>query len=471
MSEPLPPNHLSAAEMVHAFAQGSLTPVEVTHACLASISRHDDGLNACCRLDAEATLAAAERSTERYRRGQALGPLDGVPVAIKDMFLTHGEPNLKGSLTIDPDQPWLDDAPAVAALRRQGAVFVARTTTPEFGWKGVTDSPLTGISRNPWDPALTPGGSSGGSAAAVAAGMTPLALGTDAGGSIRIPAGFCGVVGHQPTHGLAPMWPPSAFYPLAHVGPLSWTVRDCALLMDVLALPDARDSALPPPRRLFTSQLDLGIDGLKIAFSPDLGYVSVDPEVATLVESAVQLLEASGATVELADPGFEDPREAFDRLFLGGAANALRDLNTQHRARMDPALVEAAEAAESLSALDYLQAMNTRAQLGETMGRFHQHWDLLVTPTLPLVAFTAGLEVPEHAPDPRWPGWTPFTYPFNLTGQPAISVPCGHTVDGLPAGLQIVGPRHADALVLRAAYSLQQALPLTHLRPQLPYHR
>lgn len=457
--------HLSATEMQAAFATGRLAPTEVTQACLSSIRRQDEAINACCRVDTDAAMAAAERSTERYRRGQPLGPLDGVPVAIKDMFLTRGEPNLKGSLTIDPDQPWLDDAPAVAALRRQGAVFIARTTTPEFGWKGVTDSPLTGITRNPWNPDRTAGGSSGGSAAAVAAGMAPLALGTDAGGSIRIPASFCGVVGHKPSHGLAPMWPPSAFYPLAHVGPISWTVRDCALLMDVLASADSRDSTLPPPTARFVDQLDLGIAGLRIAWSPDLGYVSVDPEVAALAESAVEMLAAQGAEVGTAAPAFDDPREAFDRLFFAGAANALRDLDAEARSQMDPGLIESAEAAARLSALDYLEAMNSRAQLMEITGRFHARWDLLVTPTLPLTAFTAGLEVPEHSPDPRWPSWTPFTYPFNLTGQPAISVPCGLTRDGLPVGLQVIGARHADDLVLRAAQALQQAMPLTQVRP------
>ena len=467
MANPAAFAQLSATEMQRAFSTGDLSPVEVAHACLASIRRHDDAINACVRLSPDAAIAAAEHSAERHRRGQPLGPLDGVPVAIKDMFLTRGEANLKGSLTVDPDQPWLQDAPAVAALRRQGAVFIARTTTPEFGWKGVTDSPLTGITRNPWNPDLTAGGSSGGSAAAIAAGMTPLALGTDAGGSIRIPASFCGIVGLKPTHGLAPMWPPSAFYPLAHVGPMAWTVRDCALLLDALATPDPRDSTLPAPQDRFVDGLQAGADGLRIAWSADLGFVTVDPEVAALTEAAVELLADQGALVEHADPGFEDPREAFDTLFFAGAANALRDLGSEARSRMDPGLTEAVARAEPLSALDYLAAMNARAALSEQMGRFHARWDLLVTPTLPLVAFTAGREVPEHSPDPRWPGWTPFTYPFNLTGQPAITVPCGLTRAGLPVGLQIVGPRHADARVLQAAHALQQAMPLTHLRPTM----
>lgn len=460
-----PLHYQSAIELGLAYRQGTASPVDAARACMQQIESGNTRINAFCRLDADATLQAAERSAERFRLGQPLGWLDGIPVAIKDMFLTRGEPNLKGSRTIDPHQPWQHDAPSVAALRRQGAVFTGRTTTPEFGWKGVTDSPLTGITRNPWDNATTAGGSSGGSAAAVAAGMSPLALGTDAGGSIRIPAGFCGVVGHKPTHGLAPMWPPSAFYPLAHVGPIGWTVADCALLLDVLTQPDARDATLPPPQHRFSDQLEGGVAGLRIAYSADLGYVSVDPEVAAAVAEAAAVLTDLGARVETVDPGFSDPREAFDRLFFGGAANALRDLDDDQLAMMDPALVESASAEHDRSALDYLAAMNRRAALTETMGRFHEQWDLLLTPALPIPAFAAGLEVPAGSRDPRWPGWTPFSYPFNLTGQPAISVPCGFTGQGLPIGLQLVGARHADALVLRAAHCYQQARPLTTHRP------
>jgi len=458
---------MTAVEMLELFRLGELSPVEAAEACLKRIDQYNDQVNAYNFLDQETTFAAARRSEERWRRGMPMGPVDGVPVAIKDIFVTKGWPNRKGS-QITSDAPGEVDAPAVAALRRSGFVPLGRTTTPEFGWKGVTDNPLDGATNNPWDPSKVSGGSSGGSGAAVPLGMGPLALGTDAGGSIRIPAGFCGVVGHKPTHGLCPMWPPSAFFPLAHVGPLTWTVADTALLLDVLASPDARDAMLPPNEISFSDSLDGDdLQGWRIAFSKDLGYVDVDPEIAAAFTAAVDVFAASGAVVEPCDPGFDDPLEPFNRLFYGGAANALRDIGPQQRAQMDPDLIGVAQWAAGLSMLDYLEAANQRAQLLEHMSRFHEKWDLLLTPTLPIPAFGAGREVPEDWPHERWPTWTPFTYPFNMTGQPAISVPCGFTNAGLPIGLQIVGSRHDDARVLRAAHFYQQARPRTDIRPSL----
>jgi len=458
---------MTALEMVELFQFGEISPVDAAHACLERIEDHNDKVNAYNFLEQATTLAAARRSEERWRRGVPMGPVDGVPVAIKDIFVTRGWPNRKGS-RITSDAPGEVDAPAVAALRRSGFVPLGRTTTPEFGWKGVTDNPLDGATNNPWDPTKVSGGSSGGSGAAVALGMGPLALGTDAGGSIRIPAGFCGIVGHKPTHGLCPMWPPSAFFPLAHVGPMTWTVADAALFMDVLATPDARDVTLPPNEESFREAIvSDDLSGWRIAFSSNFGYVDVDPEIAESVAAAVAVFEEAGAIVEACHPGFDDPLESFNRLFYGGAANALRDIGPEQREQMDPNLIHVAEWASKLSMLDYLEAANQRAALLEKMSLFHESWDLLVTPALPIAAFGAGREVPEGWPQKRWPTWTPFTYPFNMTGQPAISVPCGFTQAGLPIGLQIIGARHDDASVLRAAHFYQQARPLLDKRPAL----
>lgn len=457
---------LTALQMRKAFAAGELSPVEAAEACLTRIYALDGRVHAYSQVNEEITLAEARAAEERYRGNRAQGLVDGVPVAVKDIFMAEGWPNLKGSRLTDPHKPCGEDSPAVAALRRHGMVTLGRTTTPEFGWKGVTDSPLEGPTGNPWNPELTAGGSSGGSAAAVVLGMGPLALGTDAGGSIRIPAAFSGLFGHKPTHGLCPMWPPSAFWPLAHVGPMSKTVSDGALLMNVLAEPDPRDPTLAPNRTDFLAELEDGIEGLKIAFSPDLDFdVEVDPEIAAAAADAVRRLENLGARVEEAGPGLTDPLEAFNVLFYGGAANAMRDLGPGERARMDPGLTEVAAWAEGLSLLDYQGALNTRARWIEAMSLFHERYDLLITPTLPIPAFAKGREVPEGWPHERWPTWTPFTYPFNMTGQPAASVPCGFTAGGLPVGLHIVGARHADALVLRAAYAYQQTHDLTANRP------
>lgn len=458
---------LTALEMLKGFREGALSPVEVAEAALARISRHNDTVNAFCLLDEEVTLTQARRAEERYQRGIPMGLVDGVPVAIKDVFLTRGWPTLKGSKVIDPDQDWEADAPAVAALKRHGMVPMGKTTTPEFGWKGVTDNPLNGITRNPWNPDMTSGGSSGGSSAAVPLGMGALALGTDAGGSIRIPAGFCGLVGLKPTTGRCPMWPASAFAPLAHVGPLAWTVADAALLMNVLTEFDPRDTTVPPTTANYLDALE-GDDlrGWRIAYSPTLGYVDfVDPEISAAVEEAATTFVELGASVEEVDPGFSDPALTFSRMFYSGAANALRDIDQDQRKQMDAGLVEVAEAYAPLGMLDYLEAANARTALIEHMEAFHRDYDLLLTPTLPIPAFEAGREVPSDWQQKRWHTWTPFSYPFNLTGQPALSVPCGYTSNGLPIGLHLVGARHTDARVLRAGHIYQSANPLTHKRP------
>src|ERR1051326_8341268 len=235
------PHELTAGELSTAYANRDLSPVEVTEACLARIEALDAEINAFCLVEPEASRRQAEDSEQRWMEGAPLSPLDGVPIAIKDLLLTKGWPTRRGSLTVDPKGPWTDDAPSVARLREAGAVFIGKTTTPEFGWKGSTDSPLTGVTRNPWNKQKTPGGSSGGSAAALAARFAPLALGTDGGGSIRIPASFSGVSGLKPSFGRVPAWPLSPFGTVAHVGPMSRTVLDTALLLNVIARPDGRD--------------------------------------------------------------------------------------------------------------------------------------------------------------------------------------------------------------------------------------
>ena len=458
---------LSAAELRSAYHTGQTNPVEVAQTALERIEATDPTVNAFCLLDPDVTLRQAHAAQQRITAGQPAGLLDGVPVAVKDVFQTRGWATLRGSKTIDPSGPWEADAPAVAALLRHGAMLVGKTTTPEIGWKAVTDSPLHGVTRNPWSPDRTAGGSSGGSAAAVALGCAPLALGTDGGGSIRIPCGFCGLVGIKPTFGGVPLWPPSPFGTLAHAGPMTRTVSDAALALNVLWEPDPRDPTSLPPGDDVLSGLDSGIDGVRVAYSPDLGYVDVAPEVRALVDAAVARLEESGAHVEQVDPGFTDPLEMFNTLWYAGAANALRTLSTAQRSLLDPGLAEIADEGRDTDILEYLDAVAQRNELGVLMGRFHTKHDLLITPTLPITAFEAGQEVPTGWPRRRWQTWAPFSYPFNLTQQPAATVPCGFTSDGLPVGLQIVGPRHADALVLRAARAYEQAHPLGDQRPPL----
>jgi aspartyl-tRNA(Asn)/glutamyl-tRNA(Gln) amidotransferase subunit A len=455
---------LTAVRLLEGYRSGAFSPVEATRAALARIEAVDPAVNAFVRVDAEGALEQAAESARRWQAGAPRGLVDGVPVTVKDILLQRGAPTLRGSRTISSSGDWDEDAPSVARLREHGAVFLGKTTTPEFGWKGVTDSPLSGVTRNPYDLERTSGGSSGGSAAAVAVGAGPLSLGTDGGGSVRIPAAFCGIFGLKPTYGRIPLYPASAFGTLAHVGPMTRDAADAALLMDVVAAADWRDwsqLAPLPTDSGFRSGLTGAVDkvaGVRVAYSPTLGgQVPVQPAVAAAVGEAVARLAGLGAHVEETDPDFTDPVDAFHALWFSGAARVVQPVGREKRELLDPGLLEICEQGARLTALEYLAAVDARMELGRRMGHFHQRYDLLVTPTLPITAFEADAEVPKDSGHTRWTGWTPFTYPFNLTQQPAATVPVGTDQDGLPIGLQIVGPRHADSLVLRTAHALYES--------------
>ncbi len=447
---------LTATALLEGYRQRTLSPVEVAQAVLKRIEAFNPRFNAF-NLVSDRLAEDAKASEARWAAGQPKGLLDGVPVSIKDIILTKGWPTLRGSKTVDAKGPWNDDAPATARLREHGALLIGKTTTPEFGWKGVTDSPLTGITRNPWNPEKTPGGSSGGAAAALAAGMGPLAVGTDGGGSIRIPCSFTGLFGIKPSFGRVPAWPLSPFGTVAHVGPMTRDVTDAALMLSVLSLPDARDwHALPYEPRDYRAGLNTGVQDLRIAYSANLGYATVDPEVSDLVSQAVKLFADLGARVEEKHPGFDNPEPIFRVHWFSGAAALVRSLKDTKP--VDPGLLDVAAQGEKVTAADILEAQMKRGALGVHMNLFHRDYDLLVTPTLAVPAFGVGREYPEG--NKRWTDWTPFTYPFNLTGQPAASIPCGFTMAGLPVGLHIVGPRFADALVLRAARAFETAHPI-----------
>ncbi|MEV6834262.1 amidase [Streptomyces sp. NPDC051133] len=450
---------LTAGRLLDGYRKGEFSPVDAAEQALSRARWSRPEVNAFARLTEEDALARARESEERWRRGEPAGLLDGVPVTVKDLLLLRGHPTLRGSKTISEQASWDEDAPSVARLREHGAVFLGKTTTPEFGWKGVTDSPLTGVTRNPHDPSRTAGGSSGGSAAAVAVGAGPLSLGTDGGGSIRIPAAFCGIFGLKPTYGRVPLYPASAFGTLSHTGPMTRDAADAALLLDVISGADPRDwSGLPPAPGSFTEALGGGVRGLRVAYSPSLGgQVAVQPAVASAVRRAVARLADLGAFVEETDPDFSDPVEAFHALWFSGAARLTERFSLRRRQLLDPGLREICAQGARMSALEYLAAVDVRMDLGRRMGRFHERYDLLVTPTLPVTAFEAGQEVPSGAAHRRWTGWTPFTYPFNLTQQPAATVPVGTDGDGLPVGMQLVAARHRDDLVLRAAHALYEA--------------
>jgi aspartyl-tRNA(Asn)/glutamyl-tRNA(Gln) amidotransferase subunit A len=458
----------TATELLALYRERAASPLEVVDAVLARIEALDGVLNAFCLVAANEARDAAVASAARWRHGEPVGPLDGVPTAIKDLILTRGWPTIRGSRTVDPDQPWEVDAPVTARLREAGAVLIGKTTTPEFGCKGETNSPLTGITRNPWDPTRTPGGSSGGTAAAVAAGLGPLAVGTDGAGSVRIPAAFCGNFGLKPSFGRVPAFPLSPFGTVSHIGPHTMSVADAALMMNVMKQPDARDwTSLPPDPTDYAAGLDDGVAGLRIAFSPTLGYANVDPEVAAAVAAAVEQLDRLGAHVELVDPGFDDPLEITTGLWFTGAWTLWSQLTPEQREVTDPDFAAEALLGEPLTSLDVQRLHLRRGELGSHMRLFMQRYDLVATPAVAVPAFEA--HPAGHRPfDPEaMLGWTPFSYPFNLTQQPAGTIPCGLTAAGLPIGLQLVGPMFGDALVLRAARAYEQVRPLP--RPPLDW--
>ena len=458
---------LPAAELLSRYRRKALSPVETVDAVLHQVDRHDSVVNAWCCLDREGARRSARESEARWMAGAPRGLLDGVAVGIKDNILVAGMPTRFGS-RLTSDAPAAQDAPAVARLREQGAIVIGKTAMPEFGWKAVTDSPLTGVTRNPWDTRMTPGGSTGGGVAAVVLGMGNIHLGTDGGGSIRIPASFAGSYGIKPTRARVPAWPASPLGTLAHVGCLTRSVADAALALTIMSAPDQRDVyAWTTPAPDFRDGLDDGVAGLKVAYSPRLGYAKrVDPEVAAAVKAAAGVFEALGARVEETDPDLGgDPIAAWDTLWWSSAAALLQSYgDARVREFADPGLLAGAARGLEMSAIDYIRAQLTRAELHGAMARFFTRHDLLLTPAMPLAAFEAGHLVPPSSDwGAAWTDWSPFSYPFNLTQSPAASIPCGLTRDGLPIGLQIVGAIGADALVLRASRAFEQARPFAAL--------
>jgi aspartyl-tRNA(Asn)/glutamyl-tRNA(Gln) amidotransferase subunit A len=454
-------SQLSGSELLRLYRRRELSPVDVVQDALARIERFEPQINAFVMVDKEGALAAARASQARWTKGEPQGLLDGLPATVKDNIDVKGLPSRKGSLTTST-APATADAPASARLREQGAIVLGKTTLPEYGWIGVCHSPLTGVTRNPWNRGRTPGGSSGGAAAAALLNLGVLHLGTDGAGSIRIPAAFTGVFGIKPSYGRVPAFPASPFTVLAHQGPLTRTVADAALMLSVIGAPDARDTtAWNTPAPDFRIGLDEGVRGLRVAWSPRLGYVKqLDPDVEAATAKAAQVFADLGAMVEQVDPGFAEPLDTIMTLWYGVSQAIVGAMPAAEREKMDPGFRRIAEEGRNVTLAAYLAAHAARTQLAEHMRQFHERYDLLLTPQMPLTA----LEVSRVTPaDGRfgagWIDWSPFTYPFNLTQQPAASVPCGFAADGLPVALQIVGPPRNDALVLRAARAFESAQP------------
>jgi len=460
---------LSAADLVERYRTKQLSPVEVTRAALDRITQLQPTYNAFVLVGEEEALRDARASEARWRRGEPLGLVDGLPTTVKDLLLLKGWPTRRGSRTVDPNQAWDEDSAAVARMREQGAVFLGKTTTPEFGWKGVTDSPLTGVTVNPWDVTKTPGGSSGGAAVAAAFGMGVMHIATDGGGSIRIPAGFCGLFGFKPTFGLVPVHPHPPPWTLWHQGPISRTVQDAALMLTVISGPDVRDFYAAPPLGIdYRQGLDEGIRGMRIAYSRTLGYAQVDPEVDALVGNAVAMLRERGAQVEETNLALQDPIDIMQPLWAVALAMAVQPLTAEQRTLMDQPMLELAKPGFDISALEYRALEKQRETLARRMNLFHQQYDLLITPQLATTAFAINHEVPPDTGMKRWWEWSPFSYPFNLTQQPAATVPCGFAPNGLPVAMQIVGAKFQETKVLRAARTYEQVQPFRMPAPPAP---
>lgn len=447
-----------------------LSPVELTEAILARIEALNPRLNCFCTPTPEIALAQARAAEDAVMRGQPLGAIAGIPFSIKDLQPTVGVRTMRGSKIFEFNVPD-ETTPMERRLVEAGGVFLGKTTSPEFGWKGTTDSPVTGITRNPWNLERTPGGSSGGAAAQVAAGLGPLAQGGDGGGSIRIPASFSGIFGHKPTHGVVPYVPIPHNDLLSHLGPMTRTVADAALMLNVMGGYDPADRfSHPGPKPDYLSGLQDGVAGLRVYWSPTLGYAKVDPQVAEATAKAARRFEELGAEVHEGDPGWGDPTAWFVVLYQGAMAGGLAQYLPQWGNQMDPGLVHMVKRGMGYSAVDYVQARIERFAFYDKVRQFFDRYDLLLTPATAVTAFDVG----QVAPDPaaieaeELFAWTPFSFPFNATGHPAASVPVGFDDDGLPIGLQIVGQLHRDDLVLRASAAYERLAPWAERRPDLP---
>jgi aspartyl-tRNA(Asn)/glutamyl-tRNA(Gln) amidotransferase subunit A len=448
---------LSAAELATRYRRRELSPVHVVAAMLERAAQLHPHLNALVLLDADRARAAAREAERRWRQGTPLSPLDGVPTTIKDTTPVAGWPTRNGSHATD-EAPAGESAAVVDRLLLGGMVLLGKSTTPEFGWKALTDSPLQGVTRNPWNLARTPGGSSGGAAALTAAGIGPLNHGNDGGGSIRIPAAHSGLVGLKPSFGRIAQYPAdSPFADVVSQGVLARTVRDTALALNLAADPDPRDwRALPGERRDYTIGLEEGVRGLKLGLSLELGHVTADAEVRALVADAARRFEALGAVVEQVGPLIEPLQPLFEPLWLGSFATRLRQIPSQLHGKLDPGFRAAAEQGMAVTLADYARAYEARSRLARALALWHDQYDLLLAPVTPTAA--PPVETLYNSESfPRWTRGAPYTLPFNLTGQPAASMPAGLTRDGLPVGLQIVGPPRADMLVLRAMRAYESA--------------
>lgn len=462
--------YLGVAELTQAFARRALSPVAVAERLIARIARLDPRVNAVVHVDPAYTLAMARAAEARYAAGAPLSPLDGVPVTVKDLSRVAGLPCRRGSAALDRDAPAAEDTPCVARLREAGAVFIAKTATPDSGCKVVTRSPVHGVTANPYDLGRTPGGSSGGAAAALAMGFGPLAVGSDGAGSLRIPASSTNVFALKPGFGRVPTLPHGTDMPLSVVGPMARRVGDAAAMLDVMCRPEPRDPyAWPVPFAMPADLAEPDLSDLRVAVSPRLGCRAplVDAEVDALVAESGPMLAEAGAAVSAADPAWPvDPLMPFQVLWEAACADTAEQFSEARQALLDPLILSLARRGRRLGMPEIYRAIDGRIALAVAAKAFFTRFDLLVGPVMPVPPYAVDRDVPEGFADEDW-SWCPYTYPWNMTGQPAASVPIGFTRAGLPVGVQIIGPLGREADVLRAAAAIELRRPLHRRRPVL----
>jgi aspartyl-tRNA(Asn)/glutamyl-tRNA(Gln) amidotransferase subunit A len=448
---------ISAAELTTLFARGQLSPVEVTDAMLERALKLQPSLNAFVLIDAHGARMAAKASEQRWRKGEPLSALDGVPATIKDTTPVKGWPTRYGSHATD-ETAAVENAPVADRFLAAGLVLLGKSTTPEFGWKALTDSPLQGTTRSPWNLAHSPGGSSGGASALTAAGVNPFNHGNDGGGSIRIPAAHAGLVGLKPSYGRIAQYPADApFADVISQGVLARSVLDTALTLNVLAGPDPRDwRSLPADPRDHTVGLEDGVRGWKIGLSLDFGHVKADAEIRDLVAAAARRFEALGAHVEDVGPLIAPLQESFEPLWIGSFATRLRQIPSQLHGKLDPGFRAAAEKGLAVTLADYARSYEAKSKLARDLALWHRSYDLLLAPVTPTAPPPVETLYNSEA-FPRWTKGAPYTLPCNLTGQPAASMPAGLTRSGLPVGIQLIGPPRADHTVLRAMRAYESA--------------
>ena len=453
---------LTAVEQAQMIRDKRASPVEVTKAVLGRIAAWEPKLNAFAALDAERAMAAARAAEAMVMAGVKLGPLHGVPVTIKDVQAVEGLPTRRGS-RLTSDAPAAKDAPLVQRLRDAGAIILGKTTATENGWTAVSSGPLHGHTHNPWMQGRTAGGSSSGAAALAGSGCGALHLGTDGAGSIRIPAHFCGVVGHKPTFGLVPYAPVPNNNSVSHAGPLARSVGDAALMLEIMSGLHPADHTTLPMKFQSAEVWGPDLKGMRIAYSPDLGHARVDPEVAEAVRGSIDALVAAGATVEEVTPPWGPKGPELERLVWAVAMYPFIETDPARRAEMDPGLVACLDEFVDLTVKEAIATSAKRiAYAAEVNGWFADGgWDALVTPAASVAAFEVGRQRPVHWPEHVWDWlvWAEFSYPFDLSHGPAVSVPCGRTGEGLPIGMQIAGARCDDAKVLRIADAFLRAQP------------